>query len=67
MEEEAKSQRTSINSLFLKIIEQGIGYRRHGKKTCYHDLDNLAGTWTKEEAKAFEENTKVFESIDKEI
>ncbi len=33
----------------------------------YHDLDSLAGGWTKEEILQFKKNTGIFEVIDKEI
>jgi hypothetical protein len=36
-------------------------------KYVSHDLDHLAGSWSAEEAKAFEENTKQFEKIDREF
>ena len=32
-----------------------------------HDLDHLAGSWSAAEEKSFEENTKQFEKIDKDL
>lgn len=67
LKNEAKNKQTSVNSLLLKIIEQSIGFGRQSKKTRYHELDKLAGTWTEDEGKSFEEKMKVFETIDKEL
>lgn len=33
----------------------------------YHDLDNLAGTWSEKDVKEFQENVEDLERIDKEI
>ena len=33
----------------------------------HHDLDALAGGWSKEEVKAFQKNTKIFERIDEDL
>ena len=43
----------------------GMGKESVFKK--YHDLDALAGGWSKEEAKAFQKNTQIFEKIDEDI
>ncbi|MCE5317949.1 MAG: hypothetical protein LLG04_11415 [Parachlamydia sp.] len=67
LKREAKGQNTSVNSLIIRMIEQGIGYSKKSKKTRFHDLDNLAGMWSAADCKAFEENTKLFETIDKEL
>jgi len=37
------------------------------QKPVWDDLDHLAGTWTKDEAKAFEKNTRFFEKIDRDL
>lgn len=62
---EAKKMHTSVNILILQMIERGLGFTR--KKTMYHDLDHLAGTWSKEEVKNFQKNTNYFEKIDKDM
>jgi hypothetical protein len=65
LKREAKRLRTSVNVLILKMIEKGLGFSC--KKSSYHDLDHLAGSWSPAEEKIFEENTKQFEKIDKEL
>lgn len=38
-----------------------------GEAEAHTDLDHLAGTWSKEEAKAFELRAEVFEVVDEEL
>ncbi|HSW73124.1 MAG TPA: hypothetical protein VLG44_06955 [Chlamydiales bacterium] len=65
LKKEAKRLRTSVNTLVLKMIERGLGFTY--EKPAHHDLDHLAGTWSKAEEKMFKEHTKSFEQIDKEL
>lgn len=53
----------SVNRLILetlreKLVGEGKNHRRHD------DLDHLAGTWSDEEAAAFERSTAGFEELD---
>jgi hypothetical protein len=67
LKREAKENHISINFLILKIIEQSLGFNQQTKRTRYHDLDNLAGTWSAKEGSDFEENIKFFDKIDSEL
>lgn len=67
LKKEATNQKVSVNSLILQIIERNLGVAHQTKKTVFHDLDYLAGTWSDKDKKEFEANTKSFESIDKEL
>lgn len=67
LKQEAKKQRISINSALLDLIQKSLGYCFQSKTHAYHELDKLAGTWSKADAKAFAEDTKFFEKIDKEL
>lgn len=67
LKKEAAKQKISVNSLILQIIEQGLGVTHQTKKTAYHDLDSLAGTWTPADKKTFDDNVKSFDKIDKEL
>ena len=67
LKKEAIKQKISINSLILLIIERGLGIAHQTKKNVYHDLDYLAGTWSDKDKKNFDDNTKFFEKIDKEL
>jgi hypothetical protein len=67
LKKEAVKQKISINSLILKIIDQGLGITHPVKKVIFHDLDYLAGTWSNKEKKEFDDNIKPFENIDEEL
>jgi len=67
LKKEASKQNLSVNSLILQSIEQHLGVSHKAKKTIYHDLDNLAGTWSENDKKAFDRNIKAFEKIDEEL
>jgi len=67
LKKEATKQKISVNSLILLIIEQGLGIPRQRKKTVFHDLDHLAGTWSNKDKKVFDDRIKPFESIDQEL
>jgi len=67
LKQEAEKRNTSVNLVILKLIEKGIGYSAAMKKPTHHDLDKLAGTWSAEDASAFERNTKDFEKIDEDL
>lgn len=64
LKKEAFKRKISINLLILQIIEQGLGISHPTKKAVYHDLDHLAGTWSNQDKKAFDDNIKSFENID---
>lgn len=67
LKQEAKKQQISINSMLLNIIQNNIGYSSQVKRHTYHELDKLAGTWSKKDAKTFAKDAKSFEKIDKDI
>lgn len=67
LKKEAIKQKLSVNSLILQTLEKGLGIVHSTKKTLFHDLDHLAGTWSKEDEEAFNDHTKSFENIDKEL
>lgn len=62
----SKQRGLSINRLILdtlreKLLDTGISRRRHD------DLDHLAGTWSEEEANAFERATAEFGEIEEAL
>lgn len=64
---QAQQNKLSVNQWILQALKKMTG---RGKETVFmkhHDLDSLAGGWTKEETKAFYKNTQAFEQIDKEV
>ena len=51
LKQEAEKRHISINFLILKCIEMSLGYSHKINRPTYHDLDYLAGTWDKKDAK----------------
>jgi hypothetical protein len=61
----ADQERTSINKAVISLLEESVGVRgRRKAKPFQHDLDALAGSWTKEEAAAFEKALAKQRTID---
>ncbi len=65
LKEKAKKERTSVNSIILEVIKEALGLKK--RKTIYHDLDHLAGTWNEKDFKDFKNKITDFETIDEKI
>lgn len=64
----ADEKRTSINKAVISLLEESVGIRRKKKsKSLHHDLDALAGSWTKEEASMFEKALAQQRAIDPDL
>lgn len=64
----ATEKRTSVNKAVISLLEESAGIGRKKKGTAlHHDLDALAGSWTKEEAAAFEKALARQRSIDLDL
>jgi plasmid stability protein len=64
----AAKEDASVNTLVLRLIEQGLGLRRAKSTLTRHDdLDALAGTWRKQDASEFERTTAAFAKVDAEL
>lgn len=64
---ESKQRGVSMNTLILQFIRQGLGLTYERKATVYHDLDKLAGTWSKKDEEEFNKAIVDFEKIDPEL
>jgi plasmid stability protein len=62
----AARRRTSVNKAVLSLLEERLGTAEH-KVEFYHDLDALAGSWSREEAEAFDRILESQRGIDPEI
>jgi hypothetical protein len=49
----AAAEGLSLNKVVLRMLEEASGHRR-SRRDLHHDLDHLAGTWSEEEAAAFD-------------
>ena len=64
----AAQEDASVNTLVVRLIEQGLGLRRAKPSLIRHDdLDALAGTWRKQDASEFEGATAPFAKVDAEL
>ncbi len=57
----------SVNQWILQALKKVTGTGKEPRFKKYHDLDHLAGTWSKEEATEFSKTMRMFEKIDEEI
>jgi len=61
-------QKGSLNQAVISLLEESVGVRKKQKAPQqFHDLDKLAGAWTKKEAAAFEKTLALQRKIDSEI
>jgi hypothetical protein len=68
LKETARQKGVSVNKLVADLLNAEAGVSRGmGRPVVYRDLDSLAGTWSAEEAKAFEETIFAFEGIDEDL
>ena len=66
--QKASEKRTSVNKAVISLLEESVGIRRKNKDTSlHHDLDALAGIWTKEEAEGFEKALAKQRAIDPDL
>lgn len=56
----------SLNKAVLRMLEEAAGQRTTGRE-LHHDLDHLAGTWSAQEAEAFEAALAEQRRIDPEL
>lgn len=67
LKKEATRQKVSVNTLVLQMIQRGLGITTSTKRRLFHDLDELAGTWSGEDESAFNASVEAFEKIDEEL
>jgi hypothetical protein len=64
----AQEKGISINKAVITLLEEGTGiHKQKSKRTLHHDLDDLAGSWTKEEAREFNKALTEQRSIDPDL
>jgi hypothetical protein len=62
LDAEATRRGLSLNGVILELLRGSIGLA--GEPDLNHDLDGLAGSWTREEAEEFAAAVADFEQID---
>ena len=64
----AHEQRMSLNKAVISLLEESLEVRGQQRGLPpYHDLDALAGSWTEDEASAFEQALARQRAIDPEL
>ncbi len=64
----ASEKGTSLNRVVISLLEERVGIRGKKKeRPLHHDLDALAGSWTEEEASAFEKTLARQRTIDPDL
>ena len=65
---EAQRRNQSVNALLLSLISKGIGRQeKHSFRVKHFDLDELAGTWSDDDAAEFDTAISSFNQIDESL
>ena len=66
---EAERKGVSLNKAIISLLERAVGGEKPAKKkkALYHDLDYLAGLWSREEAAGFDKSLKTQRKVDSEL
>ncbi len=69
IENKANKNHTSMNKAVIELLEENLGGTHAQKKRnlIYHDLDHLAGLWSKLEADRFDKGLTELRKIDQEL
>jgi hypothetical protein len=62
----AREKKMSINRTIITLLDREME-RPEQKKAEYHDLDDLAGSWSKGEAEAFDKSLAKQRAIDPDL
>jgi len=67
--ERAEKEGLSLSKTVIRLIGEATGLSRTAaaRGPRYHDLDHLAGTWSEEEARIFDEHLSEQREIDPEL
>jgi len=66
IERKAHEAGTSLSGAVLALLEQAAGLTKRPKDT-HHDLDHLAGSWSREQSSAFDKTLARQRKIDPEL
>jgi len=61
----ARHRGTSLNKTIIALLARAMGMADRSSKA--RDLSDLAGTWSEDDARRFDEDTRAFEQIDESI
>ena len=64
IQKKAAQKSISVNKAVIELLQERVGILEDRKKTIHHDLDDLAGSWSSREAKAFQKTIELTRRID---
>ena len=68
IEREAAAAGTSLNKTVLRLLEKATGLSGKGRRPRqFHDLDELAGSWTTKQAREFDRHLGDQRQIDPDL
>ena len=67
LKETARRRGISLNGLLPERPNAGKGQQRSATPVEHDDLDRLAGTWSAQEAREFEDATVKFAQVDEDL
>lgn len=65
--DKARRERLSMNKAVVKLLEEATGTTPSTSKLVHHDLDRFFGTWTKEQANAFDQALREQRQLEPEV
>ena len=65
--ERAKKKGVSVNKVVIGLLQDHLGESERKTVRRYHDLDDLSGSWTRQEAEAFDRALEKQRGIDLEM
>ena len=63
----AEESGTSVNAAVLKLLRRALRMEKEVPFPEHHDLDALAGTWTEEERRKFDQFQQGFDKVDEDL
>ena len=67
LQKRAERWSCSLNATILRLLREATGQTQKKFGRRYHDLDDLAGTWSEEEKEEFDEALAPLSRIDEEL
>ena len=68
IDQRARRTRSSVNKAVLGLLEEAAGLAtRKTEPVRHHDLDALAGVWTRDEAKQFDRALRAQRPVDADL
>ena len=68
LEREAAATGASLNKTVLRLLKKATGISDNGHPSGrFHDLDDLAGSWTRKQAREFDKHLQRQRPIDSDI